>query len=149
VGVTRSGDAEAQLAGDERDGDGSEPVVEFGAGLAADGDGVLEAGGGNEGDARALALEHGVGADGGAVANVDGDVWVDGFGCGDFAEGVEDGLGGVGGGGEEFEDFELARGEVDTVGEGAAGVDSYAEMGLGWHNEARAYSHSIVRARLD
>src|SRR6185437_13131352 len=40
-----------------------------GASGAADGDGVLEAGGGKKGDARAFALEQGIGADGGAVAN--------------------------------------------------------------------------------
>jgi hypothetical protein len=50
----------------------------------------------------------------------------------DFAEGFDYGLGGVGWSGENFEHVQTVVGAVypDTVGEGAAGVDGYAE-GLG------------------
>ena len=63
------GDAEAQVRGNEADGRGAVEVVELGAGLAADGDGVFKAGGGDEGYACAFSFEHGVGADCGAVAD--------------------------------------------------------------------------------
>lgn len=49
---------------------------------------------------------------------------------GDFAEGFDDGLGGVGGGGENFQHTQAAAVDPDTVGEGSAGVDGDAE-GLG------------------
>ena len=115
------GDAKAEFSRDQGLGEGREPIVEFCAGLATDGDGVFEACGSDEGDVRAFAFEHGVGADGGSVADVDG------FTACDLAQGGEDGERGVGGGGEDFEDAEFAFGEVDAVCEGASGVDGYAQ----------------------
>ena len=60
-------DAEAEILGDQRLDAVEEEVVELGAGLASDFDGVFEAGGGDEGGAGAFAFEQRVGADGGAV----------------------------------------------------------------------------------
>ena len=47
-----------------------EEVVELGAGLAADLDGVFESGGGDQSGARAFAFKQRVGADGGAVSRI-------------------------------------------------------------------------------
>ena len=60
-------DAEAEIFGDQRLDAVEEEIVELGAGLASDFDGVFEAGGGDERGARAFAFEQRVGADGGAV----------------------------------------------------------------------------------
>ena len=60
-------DAEAEIARDQWLDSVEEEVVELGAGLASDFDGVFEAGSGDERGARAFALEQRVGADGGAV----------------------------------------------------------------------------------
>jgi len=104
----------------DADRDGREPVVELGAGLATNGDGVFEALCGYERDAGAFALQHGVGADGGAVADFE---W---FAVCDLPESFEDGLRRIGRGGKELEDAELPVCEVDAVGEGASGVDGDA-----------------------
>ena len=62
-------DAEAKIGGDEWFDPVEEEVVEFGAGLAADLDGILESGGGDQCGARAFAFEQRVGADSSAVEN--------------------------------------------------------------------------------
>ena len=125
--AVRSFDAEAEIFGDQRLDAVEEKIVELGAGLASDFDGVFESGGGDEGGARAFALEQRVGADGGAVeedefAVADAQSFVD-----DLAEGFDDGLRGIGGRGKNFEHAEAACVEPDAVGEGAAGVDGDAE----------------------
>ncbi len=56
-----------RLLGDERLDAVEEEIVELGAGLASDLDGVFESGGGDERGAGAFAFEQRVGADGGAV----------------------------------------------------------------------------------
>ena len=61
--------AEAEIFGRERFGLLKEKIVEFGAGLAADGDGVFKAGGGDKGDTRAFTFEQRIGADGGSVTH--------------------------------------------------------------------------------
>ena len=48
------------------------PVVEIGAGLARNGEGIFKSSGGDECDARAFAFEQCVGGDGCAVANFNG-----------------------------------------------------------------------------
>ena len=60
-------DAETQVCRDQRLHAIEEEIVKLGTGLAADLDGVFEAGGRNQSHARALALQQGVRADGGAV----------------------------------------------------------------------------------
>ena len=118
-------DAEAEIGRDQRFDAVEEEVVELGASLASDFDGVFETGGGDQGGARAFAFQQSVGADCGAVQDYQFT-----FG-GDFAEGFDDGLGGIGGSGEDFQHAQAAGVvDPDTVGEGAAGVDGYAE-GLG------------------
>ena len=101
------------------------PVVEIGAGLAGDGEGVFKSGGGDEGDARAFAFEQCVGGDGGAVADFDG---IRGNELGDFANGFKDGATGIVGRGGELEHLDAAADAVDAVGEGAAGVDGDGEV---------------------
>jgi hypothetical protein len=60
-------------------------------------------------------------------------------GCfgGDLLNCFRDGLGWVGGSGEDFQEANLAAIHPDTVGEGAAGIDSDAESG-------RALGHAIL-----
>ena len=66
IGADALSDAEA-LVGDGR-GAVMIPVVEIRTSLAGDGEGVFKTGSGDESDARAFALEQGIGGDGGAVA---------------------------------------------------------------------------------
>ena len=70
VGVEPLGDAERQRRIDERPRQRHEDVVELRPRLPADAQHVLEARGRDERDARALALEHGVGRDGRSVHDV-------------------------------------------------------------------------------
>ena len=114
-------DAEAEVGGNKRFDAIEKKVVEFGACLAADLDGVFETGGGDQHGAGALALEERVGADGGAVQDDEFAFVID------FFEGLDDGLGGIGGSGENFCHAQAAVVDPDAVGEGSAGVDSYAE----------------------
>ena len=118
------GNAEAKGRGDKAFGSGLKPVVEFGTSLTADGDGVFESLRGDEGDACAFALEHGVGANGGAVADDDC-----GFG-GELAKAVEYGLAGVVRRGEDFEGDEFSIAQGDAIGEGSAGIDGDTRGGL-------------------
>ena len=60
-------DTEAEVFGNERFHAIEKEIVELGAGLASDFDGVFEASGGDESGAGSFALEQRVGADGGAV----------------------------------------------------------------------------------
>ena len=81
------------MPGRERRGPFHGQVVEVGAVLASDFQYVLEAEGGDQGGAAALALEEGVGGDGAAVDEVGGGDIDAGF-----ADAAGDALGGVGGG---------------------------------------------------
>ena len=117
-------DAEAEIGGDQRLDAIEEEIVELGARLASDLDGVFESGGRDQSGARAFAFQQSVGADGGAVQDDEFAVVID------FAEGFDDGLGGIGWRGENFQHAQAAAVDPDTVGEGAAGVDGDAE-GLG------------------
>ena len=123
VGADALGDAEAEVG----DGRGAVviPVVEVGAGLAGNGECVFESCGGDEGDARAFALEQSVGGDGGAVADFDGG---GGNEFADAADGFEDGAAGVVGRGGKFEHVDAVADAVDAVSEGAAGVDGDGEV---------------------
>src|ERR1022692_3502783 len=121
----------AYANGDERFDAVEEEVVEFGAGLASNFDGVFEAFRGDEGGARAFVFEKRVGADRGAVEE-------DEFAfVGDFAEGFDDGLGGIGWRGENFEHAQATCVDPDAVGKGAAGVDGDAEwLGAAGHGDS-------------
>src|ERR1022692_1825640 len=115
-------DSETEIFRNQRFDAVEEEVVELGAGLAADFDGIFETGGGNQSRARAFAFEQGVGADGGAMQKNEFALVID------FAEGFDDGLRGIGGSGEDFQHAQAAGGlDPDTVGEGAAGIDGDAE----------------------
>ncbi len=114
-------DAEAEIFGDQRLDAVEEEVVELGAGLASDFDGVFEAFRGDQGGARAFAFEQRIGADGGAVEE-DEVAFVR-----DFLKGFDDGLRGIGGSRKDFQHAEAAALSPDAVGEGAAGVDGDAE----------------------
>ena len=65
--VEAFGDGEAEVAGDEGLGEGDAEIVLVVAALVAEGENVAEALGGDEGGAGALALDDGVGGEGGAV----------------------------------------------------------------------------------
>ena len=92
-----------------------------------DGECVFKAGGGDEGDACAGALEHGVGANGGAVADDRCRLRAD------FCEGLENSVAWMAWRGEELEDDELSVAQGDAVSEGAAGVDGDAlRKSLSW-----------------
>ena len=65
--AVRSSMPKRRSARDQRLDAIEEEVVELGAGLASDLDGVFETGGGDQSGARAFAFEQSVGADGGAV----------------------------------------------------------------------------------
>jgi hypothetical protein len=80
---------EAKIGGNEAVGRGLKPVIEPGARLAPDGDGVFKAGDSHKGNPRAFALQHAVGADGGAVAHVQLSL------CIDAPEGIKHCLTGV------------------------------------------------------
>jgi hypothetical protein len=101
------------------------PIVEIGTSLAGDGEGVFKTGSGDESDARAFALEQGIGGNGGAVADLDGCVGRKG---GDLGDGFKDGTAGVIGSGGEFEDADAAADAVDAISEGATGVDGDDEV---------------------
>jgi hypothetical protein len=73
-----------------------EEVVKFGAGLTADFEDVFESGGGDKSGAGSFAFEQRVGADGGAVQEDEVAVVIY------FLKSLDDGLGGVGGSGEDF-----------------------------------------------
>ena len=123
VGANAFGNAEAKVG----DGRGAMvvPIVEIGAGLAGDGEGVFKSSSGDEGDACAFALEQSVGGDGGAVANFYGG------GCDevrDFVDGFEDGAAGIVWRRREFEHTDAIADAVDAVSEGAAGVDGDGEV---------------------
>ncbi len=123
VGPDALGDTEAEVG--DWGGAVMVPVVEVGAGLAGDGEGVFESRSGDEGDARAFAFEQGVGGDGGAVADFDGG---GGNEFADAADGFKDGAAGIVGRGGKFEHVDAAADAVDAVSEGAAGVDGDGEM---------------------
>src|ERR1017187_274332 len=56
---------------------------------------------------------------------------------GDFAEGFDDGLGGIGWRGENFEHAQATCVDPDAVGKGAAGVDGDAEwLGAAGHGDS-------------
>ncbi len=114
-------DTEAEIFRDQWLDAVEEEIIELGAGLASDFDGVFEAFGGDECGAGAFAFEQRVGADGGAVEEDDV-----AFGS-DFLECFDDGLRGIGGGRKDFQHAEAAVFSPDAVGEGAAGVDGDAE----------------------
>ena len=118
VEEVRSGTPKRRLGGTRQGSGRAEPVVEAAARLPADGDGVFKAGGGDEGDACALALEHRVGTDGGAMANI-----VSLLRRGDLRDGFEYGAAWICGGGEELQDAEFTVFQIDAVGEGPAAVD--------------------------
>src|SRR5580692_6523210 len=115
-------DSEAKIGGDQRLNAAEEEVVKLGTGLASYLDGVFETGGGDQGGTGAFAFEQRIGADGGAVQDCEFAFVFD------FAEDLDDGVGGIGGSGEDFQHAQAA-GHVgpDTVGEGTAGVDGDAE----------------------
>jgi hypothetical protein len=71
IGSDALSDTEAEVGRDEALRRALEPIVELGACLAADGEGVFKTFRGDEGDACALTLEHRVGGDGRAVSNDD------------------------------------------------------------------------------
>ena len=114
------GDAEAEFGGDEAWRGRLEPVIEAGASLAADGDGVFKSAGGDEGDARALALEHGIGAHSGAVAD---------YCVGrrtELAETFKNGLAGIARRGKNFQGNKLPIAQRNAISEGAAAIDGDA-----------------------
>ena len=84
-------DAEAKIGRDQRFDAVEEEIVELGASLASDFDGVFETGGGDQSGARAFAFQQSVRADCGAVQDYQFTFERD------FAERFYDGLGGVGG----------------------------------------------------
>ena len=95
-------DAEAEILRNQRLDAVEEEVVELGAGLASDFDGVFEASSGDERGARAFALEQRVGADCRAVEE-------DEFACVvNFMKGFDDGLRGIGGCRKNFQHAEAA-----------------------------------------
>ena len=104
------------------------PVVEAGAGLAGNGEGVFKARGGDEGDACAFAFEQGVGGDGGAVADFDGRPVADAMRS-TASRMARPGSSGVDG---SLRTSSLPAVAVDAVGEGAAGIDGDGEVG-GFH----------------
>ena len=139
VGCDAFGNAEAEI------GDGGRavlvPVVEIGAVLAGDGEGIFESGCGDESYACAFALEQCVGSDRGAVADFD---LIGRNERGDLADSFEDGAAGIGGGGGEFEDLDAAGVAVDAVGEGAAGVDGDDETGSHWRKRYQAAAEVLA-----
>ncbi len=96
------------------------PVVEPGACLAADRNRIFKPSGGHERNPRALALDHGVRADGSPVANQHFPASIDTPEC------LKHRLAGIGRGREDFENLESAVLEIDAVGKCAPGVDRYA-----------------------
>ena len=88
----------------------------------------------------AFALKERVGANGGAVE--EDEIFI----RSDFAETFGDGLGGVGGRGENFEHAKPAGGGIDpdAVGESTAGVDGDAKR-LGRAGHARSDKSTICR----
>ena len=96
-------------------------IVELGAGLAADFDGVLESGGGDQRCASTLALQQSIGSDSRTVEEHELT-----FG-GDFPEGLDDGLGRIGRSGKHLQHAQAATLKPDTVGERAASVDGDAK----------------------
>ena len=124
VGVDAFGESEAEVG--NGCGAVTVPVVEIGARLPCNGEGVLESGGGDEGDAGTFAFEQRVGGDGGAVANFDGGGRNERADAGD---GFEDGAAGIAGRGGELEHFDATADAVDTVSEGAAGINGNGEAG--------------------
>ena len=134
------GETKAEGGGDEAWGRGLEPVVEAGAGLAADGEGVFKSAGGDEGDAGSGALKHGVGADGGSVAN-------DGAGDGtDLLKALYDGGAGIVGCGKNLKSGELAVAHGNAISKRAAGVDGDAWAAGIWKGTCR---HGLGRGRVE
>jgi hypothetical protein len=123
LGAHALGHAKAQLARHQTYRDRRKPVVELGPRLAPDGNRVLEARGRHKGDARTLPLEHGIGADCSAVANIEGPASTNLRQC------IEDRPRRIRWSGEDFEHLELAARDIDTVRERAAGINRYAQIG--------------------
>ena len=126
-------DAEAEIFWDQWLDAIEEEVVEFGAGLASDFDGVFETAGGDESGARAFAFKSVL------VPTVVPCRRMKFGSGGDLLDGFDDGLRGIGGSRENFQHAEAARFDPHTVGEGAAGVDGDAErLGAAGHGVDRA-----------
>ena len=111
-----------QFVGDEGGREGGGEVIEGGAVLAANGEDIAKAFGGDEGGACAFAFEKGVGGDSGAVGDLEIGEWR--MEIGDSLNPFEDGKSGVMRRGGEFEGGEFAGVGVedDEIGEGAAGI---------------------------
>ena len=120
VGADTLSEAKAAILGSKRGGTVDVPVIEAGASLAADSEGIFKSGRGDEGYARALALEESVGGDSGAVTDFDGAR--PGVFC-DLLDGLENCALGIVRGGGQLEDVEASIDAIDAVSECAAGVD--------------------------
>jgi hypothetical protein len=110
-------------------------VIQFGSGLAADEEDVLEACGGEECDSGSLTLQQRIRGNGRPVGDFGGV-------AGEVGDALEDCAGGIVGCGTELVDAESGGVEEDEVGEGSAGVDtnSRADSGaaagwMGWRHE--------------
>ena len=115
--------SEAALGRDELEAALRLEGVQVPAGLPADGQDVLEARGGDQGDAAALPLEERVGGHGGAVDDEDG-----GGVLQDIADALEDGPRRVLRGREDLAVGEAAVAIDDEVGESPAGIDPDADL---------------------
>jgi hypothetical protein len=126
-------DAEAKVLRDKADVRLGGPGLEPGTCLPADGDGVFEALRRDEGDTRAFAFEHRVGADCCPMAEVGV------FGAStELGDALHDGGAGIVRGGAEFEDLQLAIDEGYAVGEGSSRVDGDAQtLLLSWGCKVR------------
>ena len=116
--------AKAQLTRDKANRQRSKPVVERAAGLASNGNGVLEAGSSDKGNTRSAPLEHRVRAQRGAVPQIGGAI------SGDPRECVENRQRRIRWRREKLEHAQLPGLEVNAVGEGAAGIDGRAQRAV-------------------
>ena len=114
--------AEAQLRRHKAGRCGLKPVIELGARLASDREGVLKALCGDEGHTGALALQHGIGGDGGAMPH-------DHSGLRTHAlQTLQYGAARVVGCRKDLQSRQLSVLDKDDVRESAAGVDGYPHV---------------------
>ena len=116
--------AEAKSSGHQANRQRREPVVKPAAGLAANGNRVLESRCGYECHARARPLQHGVGSHGGAMANIE-------LLSGSRSEPEHPSTASEGSAGVEnsFRTWSSAIRQVNAIGKCAAGIDCYAQIG--------------------